>query len=387
MASLSALASKPVVSAPRPGLSPGRVYNLSAGPGALPEEVLRQVQHDVWNIDGTGIGILEHSHRGKTVDRIWAETEADFREVGNVPRNYKVLFLTGGATSQNFMVPMNLAPRGPGGEPPTADYIVTGYWAQKSAEEFHKFGRLHVAASSEDRNHCYIPAQSSLRFSASPAYVHYTSNNTIYGTEFWYEPTPPPGVPLVCDASSDIYSKPIDFSKFGLVYAGAQKNLGAAGTTIVVVREDLLERCPKDAPTMLQYRVHAKDGSRHNTPPVFAVYIVGLVMKWIKANGGLAAMAARNQAKARHIYDAIDSSPFFRGHADRDARSLMNITFRCPTEALDEKFVKEAAAEGFDGLKGHRSTGGMRASTYNAFPPEGAVALAQFMRDFAKRYG
>jgi phosphoserine aminotransferase len=379
---MSAIApAKPVLAA-RPGLSEGRIYNFSAGPGILAEEVLRQAQKDIWNIDNSGIGILEHSHRGKVVDRIWAETEADFRAVGNVPKNYKVLFLTGGATSQNFMVPMNLAPKGG-----TADYLVTGYWAAKSAEEFTKFGNLHIAATSEDKNHSYIPKQAALKFSKSPAYVHYCSNNTIYGTEFWYDPAAPAGIPLVCDASSDIYSKPIDYSKFGLVYAGAQKNLGAAGTTIVVIREDLLERCPTEVPTMLQYRVHAKDGSRHNTPPVSAVYIVGLVMKWIKANGGLTAMATRNQAKAKHIYDVLDSSQFFKGHAEKDSRSLMNLTFRTTSAELDEKFIKEAGAAGFDGIKGHRATGGMRASTYNAFPPEGARAFAQFMRDFEKKNG
>ncbi|MBX3357376.1 MAG: 3-phosphoserine/phosphohydroxythreonine transaminase [Phycisphaeraceae bacterium] len=369
------------------GISAGRTYNLSAGPGCLAEEVLRQVQQEVWDIDHTGIGILEHSHRGKVVDRIWNEVEQDFREIGGVPKNYRVLFLTGGATSQNYMIPMNLAPRGAGGAAPTADYFVTGYWAEKSAEEFKKFGNLHVAATSADKNHSYVPSPAQTKYSASPAYVHYCSNNTIYGTEFWKDPTPPAGVPLVCDASSDIYSKPIDFTKFGLVYAGAQKNLGAAGTTIVVIREDLLERCPKEVPTMLQYRVHAKDGSRHNTPPVSAVYIVGLVMKWIKAQGGLEVMAKHNQAKAKQIYDVLDSSSFYTGHAEKASRSLMNITFRCPSEALDEKFVKAAGAAGFDGCKGHRATGGMRASTYNAFPAAGAKAFAEFMREFERTNG
>jgi phosphoserine aminotransferase len=361
---------------------PERLFNFSAGPGCLPDEVLRQVQQDVWNIGGSGIGILEHSHRGKVVDKIWEEAEALCREIGNIPANYKVLWLTGGATSQNYMVPMNLLPKGG-----TADYIVTGYWAQKSFEECSKFGTAHLAASSQDRNHCYIPAQAQTKFSSAPAFVHYTSNNTIYGTEWKRIPEVPAGVPLVCDMSSDMYAGPIDISKFGLIYAGAQKNLGPAGATLVIIRDDLLERCPKEVPTMLQYRVHAKDGSRHNTPPVFAVYCVGLVLKWIKKNGGVAAMAKRNEAKAKPIYDVLDSSKFFTGHADKDARSLMNLTFKLPTPELDDKFIKEAGAQGFDGLKGHRATGGIRASMYNAFPPEGGVALAQFMREFERKNG
>lgn len=365
-----------------------RIFNFSAGPGVLPDEVLRQIQADVWDIAGSGIGILEHSHRGKVVDRVWEEAERDCREVGNIPANYKVLFLTGGATSQNHMVPMNLFPKG--GQWKTADYIISGYWAQKSFDEGKKLlpglgGEAHVAATSEDRNHCYIPDK--FNFSANPAYVHWTSNNTIFGTEWPSEPPIPEGVVSVCDASSDIYSRPIDVTKYGLIYAGAQKNLGPAGCTVVIIREDLLERCPKDVPTMLQYRVHAKDGSRHNTPPVFAVYATGLVFKWIKSQGGLAAMQKRNQEKAAIIYDVLDSSKFYRGHADKAARSLMNITFRTLSEQLDEQFVKEAKAAGLDGLKGHRSTGGMRASTYNAFPRAGCEALAQFMRDFERKHG
>jgi phosphoserine aminotransferase len=364
-----------------------RIFNFSAGPGCLPEEVLRQAQQDLWNIDGSGIGILEHSHRGKVFDRVLAEAEADIRAVGNVPANFKVLFLTGGASTQNFMVPANLLPQGG-----TADYINSGYWAEKSIEEARFYGNIHLAGSSKEKNHSFIPSQNELKFSEKPAYLHYTSNNTIYGTEFHYVPQAPAGVPLVCDASSDIYARPWDFSKFGLIYAGAQKNMGAAGTTVLWIRDDVIERCNKNLPTMLRYGVHAKDGSRHNTPPVFAIYVVGLCMKWLKkfeyqGKTGVAAMDIFNKEKAKHVYDVLDASSFYKGHARPDSRSLMNLTFRTPSEALDDAFLKEAGAAGLDGLKGHRATGGMRASLYNAFPMAGAKALADFMRAFEKKNG
>jgi len=369
-----------------------RIFNFSAGPGCLPDEVLKQAQQDLWNIDGSGIGILEHSHRGKVFDRVLAEVEADVRECGKVPANFKVLFLTGGASTQNFMIPANLLPVGG-----TADYLNTGHWAERSMEEVKYYGTLHVAGSSEEKGHSFIPAQGELKFSSNPAYVHYTSNNTIYGTEFHYTPTAPAGVPLVCDASSDIYSRPIDVSKFGLIYAGAQKNMGAAGTTVLWVRDDVIERSNKIAiernlPTMLRFGVHAKDGSRHNTPPVFAIYVVGLCMKWLKkfeyaGKRGVEAMEVFNAEKAKHIYDVLDASKFYKGHARPDSRSLMNLTFRTSSEQLDEKFVKDAAAAGMDGLKGHRATGGMRASLYNAFPIAGAKALGEFMREFERKNG
>jgi phosphoserine aminotransferase len=359
-----------------------RIFNFSAGPGVLPEAVLRQIQQDVWDIGGSGIGILEHSHRGKVVDKIWEEVDADFRALIGIPANYKILFLTGGATSQNFMVPANLLR-----QDQTADYILTGYWAEKSYEAAKMYGAINVAASSKEAKHSYIPAEQETRYTPKAAYVHYTSNNTIYGTQFHRVPTPPEGVPLVCDASSDFVSEPFDITRFGLLYAGAQKNVGPAGTTVVIVRDDLLERKPRELPTMLQYRVHAADGSRHNTPPVFPVYCVGLVVKWLLKNGGLAAIQKHNQQKAKLVYDVLDGSKFYTGHARPDSRSLMNITFRTPSEALDEKFVKEAKAARMDGLKGHRATGGMRASTYNAFPLAGCQALAQFMRDFEKKNG
>jgi phosphoserine aminotransferase len=366
-----------------------RAWNFCAGPSVLPEEVIRQAQQDLWDIAGTGIGVLEHSHRAKTYDAILAETIADCRKVGNIPSNYHVLFLTGGATSQNFMVPANLL-----GQDQTADYLTTGYWAEKSAEQARLYGTIHEAWDGRPHKHAFIPGDGEVRYSGSPAYVHMCSNNTIYGTQ-WRNadgtmrlPAVAPGVPLVCDASSDIYSRPVDVSKFGLIYAGAQKNIGVAGATLVVIRDDLLQRKPRELPGMLQYRVHAKDESRHNTPPVFAIYLCGLMFKWILRQGGLEALHKRNMAKAAHIYRAIDESGgFYRGHARPDSRSLMNLTFRCPTEALDDQFVKEAQKNRMDQLKGHRSTGGMRASTYNAMPEEGCKALAQFMRDFAKRNG
>jgi phosphoserine aminotransferase len=360
----------------------GRIFNFSAGPGCLPEEVVRQIQDDVLNIGGSGIGILEHSHRGKVFDKVLADAFENFRKISNLPSNYKMLFLTGGATTQNFMVPANLKP-----QEQTADYITTGYWAEKSIEQAKVYGMVHEAATSKDKNHSYIPADSDCRFSAKPAYVHYCSNNTIYGTEWHRIPKAPDGVPLVCDMSSDIYSRPMDFTKFGLVYAGAQKNLGAAGTTVVVIRDDMLARTPRELPLMLKYSTHAKDESRYNTPPVFAIYICGLVFKWILKEGGLEVMGKRNSEKAKLIYDVLDASKFYKAHARADSRSLMNITFKCPSEQLDDMFIKEAGKLGIDGLKGHRATGGMRASTYNAMPREGCVALAQFMRDFEKKNG
>ncbi|MBL8763825.1 MAG: 3-phosphoserine/phosphohydroxythreonine transaminase [Phycisphaerae bacterium] len=396
MTTASAAAVKPST----PGTPTARLFNFSAGPGCLPEEVLQQIREDVWNIGGSGIGILEHSHRGKTFDKVLGEAVEDFRRISGLPKDFHVLFLTGGATTQNFMIPANLK-----AQDQTADYITTGYWAEKALEHARIYGPVHEAATSKDRNHCYIPADSATRFSPAAAYVHFCSNNTIFGTE-WHEtdasgaanwrqriPKVPAGVPVICDMSSDIYSRPVDFSRFDLVYAGAQKNLGAAGTTVVVVRDALVNRKVRELPWMLQYATFAKDESRPNTPPVFAIYVCGLVFKWIlrQAQGGrhcLDVIAERNLRKAGQIYDSIDrSGGFYRGHADAAARSLMNITFKCPTPELDDRFCKEAAAAGLDGLKGHRSTGGMRASAYNAMPEAGCKALADFMREFARRNG
>lgn len=366
----------------------GRTFNFSAGPGVLPEEVIRQAQQDLWDIDGTGIGIMEHSHRGKTFDKVLAEAEEACRKVSNIPANYKVLFLTGGATSQNFMVPANLLP-----DDGVAAFLTTGYWAEKTWEESKFYsGKCYEAWDGRTVKHAYCPSDSEITYKDKPAYVHMCSNNTIYGTQ-WRNPDgsirlpkTPDGAPLVCDMSSDIYSRPMDISKFGLIYAGAQKNIGIAGTTLVIVREDLLKPARK-LPTMLKYETHAKDQSRHNTPPAFAIYMSGLVFKWILKQGGLAALHEKNVEKAKIIYDVLDSSKFYKGHARLDSRSFMNITFKTPSDALDEAFLKEAQKHGMEQLKGHRSTGGIRASTYNAFPREGCVAIAQLMREFEKKNG
>ncbi len=373
----------PVAPAPSKGSSMSeRIFNFSAGPGVLPESVIRQAQKDMWNIFDTGIGVMEHSHRGKAVDRVWQEALDDCRALTNIPDNYSILFLTGGASQQFYQIPMNFLKKDQ-----TADYINTGVWATKAIKDAKAFGGVHIAASSEDRNFAYIPKPEATKFSASPRYVHFTTNNTIYGTEFKTEPAVPAGVPLICDTSSDMFSRPIDVTKYAMIYAGAQKNLGPAGVTLVIIRNDLMESGAQDIPKLLQYGAVAKEDSRLNTPPVFAVYMVGQVFKWIKAEGGLKAMAERNAAKVKPLYDYLDASKFFRANVDKDSRSLMNVCFRAPTEELEAKFIKEAAAQGLDGLKGHRSAGGMRASTYNAFPAEGVKALVQFMEKFEKANG
>lgn len=357
-----------------------RVFNFSAGPGVLSEAVLRQAQQDLWNIMGSGIGILEHSHRGPVFDRVLAEAEADCRELANIPDNYRVMFLQGGASLQFAMVPMNFL------KDQTADYFVTGKWASDAAKEAKRFGTVNVAATSEATNHDRIPAQSEWKFSEKPAYVHFCSNNTIFGTQWKQPPAHPAGAPLVCDASSDIFSGPIDVTKFAMIYCGAQKNLGPSGTVLVIARDDFLATGRDDLPTMLKYRTHAENGSRYNTPPTFGIYLIGQTLKWIKANGGLKGMAEINREKAGLLYAFLDSSDFYKCHAQKDSRSLMNVTFRCPTEELDKQFVKDATARGLDGLKGHRSTGGMRASIYNAFPIAGVRALVEFMKEFESKH-
>lgn len=366
----------------------GRIFNFSAGPGCLPDEVIRQAQADLWDIDGTGVGILEHSHRAKTFDKVLADAEENCRKIGNIPANYKVMFLTGGATSQNFQVPANMLP-----DDAVAAFLTTGHWSDRTWEEVKVYSsKCYEAWDGRPTKHTFCPSDSEITYTSKPVYVHMCSNNTLYGTQ-WRNadgsirlPKVPDGAPLVCDMSSDMYSRPVDVTKFGLIYAGAQKNVGVAGTTLVIAREDLLKPVRK-LPTMLRYDVQAKDQSRHNTPPVFAIYLSGLVFKWIIKQGGLASVHAANMAKAKFIYDALDSTPFYKGHARPDSRSLMNITFRCPTEALDDTFVKEATKNGMDQLKGHRNTGGMRASTYNAMPTDGCKALGEFMRDFARKNG
>ncbi len=359
-----------------------RIYNLSAGPAVLPEEVIRKSQEAMWNLNGSGIGVMEHSHRDKPFMAVIEKAEALLRELAGVPADYDVMFLQGGASTQFFMVPMNLL-----ASDATADYVMTGVWAQKAVKEAKQFGKVHVPATSEDQNFCYIPSQDAIKWSERPVYAHFTSNNTIFGTQWSAEPVPPANVPLVCDASSDIFSRPIDVKKYGLIYAGAQKNLGPAGVTLVIMRKDLVERASTSIPTMLQYRTHAKEKSLYNTPPTFAIYVVAEVLDWIKQNGGLAAMEERNRAKAKVIYDYLDRSSLFRATARADSRSRMNICFRASTPELEEKFIAESKRRGFSGLKGHRSVGGMRASIYNAFPPAGCDALVAFMAEFEKANG
>ena len=357
-----------------------RIWNFSAGPAVLPVSVLEEARENLLSLGKTGIGILEHSHRGKAFLAVYEETEALVREVGGVPAGYKVLFLQGGASTQFFQIPMNfLSPDH------TADYLVTGAWSEKAEEEARRFGKTHIACSSQDKNFSYIPATCS--FSSKPAYAHYTSNNTIFGTQWPGLPPVPAGVDLICDASSDIYSRPIDVSKHALIYAGAQKNLGPSGVTLLVIRDELVEKGAKNLPTMLQYRTHAKNESMYNTPPTFAIYLVGLVLKWIKKDGGLTAVGERNQRKAGKLYSFLDESKLFKATAAVGSRSQMNVTFVTGDAELDTKFCSEATKAGFDGLKGHRSVGGMRASIYNAFPEAGVDALIEFLKNFETENG
>jgi phosphoserine aminotransferase len=355
-----------------------RIFNFSAGPAVLPEPVLKKAQEAIWDVAGSGIGIMEHSHRGKVFDRVRDEAEQACRDLAGIPDNYRVLFLQGGASLQFSMVPMNLlsADR-------TADYLLTGVWAQKALKEAKVLGaKVHIAATGESTNFDRIPQAAEIKYSERPAYVHLTTNNTIYGTQWRTEPAVPAGVPLVADTSSDMYSRPIDVSKYGLIYAGAQKNLGPSGVVLVIIRDDLVEAGPKTLPTMLQYRTHSAEKSLYNTPPTFGIYVMGEVFKWIQGQGGLAAMAELNESKASLLYDFIDQSDFFRGTAQPDSRSRMNVCFRAPTEELESKFVAEATRRGLDGLKGHRNAGGMRASIYNACPRAGVEALVAFMKEF-----
>jgi len=358
-----------------------RIFNFSAGPAVLPLEVLEEAQRDLLALPGVGMSILEISHRSKTFDEIIEGCEADLRKLAGIPDNYHVLFLQGGASLQFSMVPMNLLPAGG-----SADYIVTGAWSQKAVKEAKRVGGVKIAATTESENFARVPKQEELKLDASAAYVHFTTNNTIFGTEFHYLPNVG-NVPLVGDTSSDMFSRPIDVSKYALIYAGAQKNLAPAGLTLVIVRNDMLERTPSSLPTMMQYKVHAENKSMYNTPPVFSIYIMRLVMKWLLKDGGLAAIDKQNARKADKLYAEIDRTGFYRAHAQKDSRSRMNVTFRLPSEDLEKKFAKEATAAGLDGLKGHRSVGGMRASIYNAFPEAGIDALVEFMKAFESKNG
>ncbi len=358
-----------------------RIFNFSAGPAVLPESVLLEAQRDLVALPGVGMSVLEISHRSKPFEAILATTEADLRTLGHVPANYKVLFLQGGASLQFSMVPLNLLTAGT-----TADYIVSGAWAQKAVKEAQRVGTVHVTASTESENFSRVPRQDELQLTPNAAYVHFTTNNTLFGTESTGEPAVA-DVPLVADTSSDMFSRPIDVAKYGLIYAGAQKNLGPSGVTLVIIREDLLARSTKALHTMMNYAVHAENGSMYNTPPCFGIYLMGLVMKWALAQGGLPAIGATNDRKAAALYAEIDRTGFYRGTAEKDSRSRMNVTFRLPSEDLENAFVKAATAAGLDGLKGHRSVGGMRASIYNAFPEAGVTALVEFMREFERTNG
>lgn len=361
-----------------------RVHNFAAGPAVLPVSVLEQIQRDLLALPGVGMSILEISHRSATFESILAEAESDIRELAGVPADYQVLFLQGGASLQFSMVPMNFLPPGR-----TADYIDTGSWADKAIKEAKKVGTVAIVGSTRADNYARIPAPSELKLTPDAAYVHMTSNNTIEGTE-WAALPDVGATPLISDTSSDMFSRPIDIGRHALVYAGAQKNLGPAGVTLVIARNELIARAAdlkSTLPTMMNYATYAEHHSLYNTPPVFAVYTLGLVMKWLLAQGGLAAMAQANRRKAGKLYAEIDRSGFYRGTAQPDSRSLMNVTFRLPSEDLEKRFVKESTAAGLDGLKGHRAVGGIRASIYNAFPEDGVDALVAFMRDFERKHG
>lgn len=356
-----------------------RIYNFSAGPAILPEEVLKEAQEQLFVYKNTGMSVMEMSHRSKAFDEIFKGAQNDLRKLLNIDENYEILFLQGGATLQFSMVPLNLMP--PANK---ADYIITGSWAKKAVKEAKRVGEVNIAGTSESENFTRIPKQNELNLNQEASYLHFTSNNTIYGTEFKSEPKAG-AVPLVCDASSDFLHKPIDINKYGILYAGAQKNMGPAGATVVIIKKDLFDRSADSLHTYLNYKIHAGKDSLYNTPPTFTVYIIGLVYKWLLNMGGLDAMYKLNSDKAAILYDYIDESEgFYKGTAEKEDRSLMNVTFRLKSEELEKKFIAESTEKGFSGLKGHRSVGGIRASIYNAFPKKGVSDLVEFMKDFKK---
>lgn len=358
-----------------------RIYNFSAGPAVLPLPVLEQAQRDLVALPDVGMSVMEISHRSRTFEDLLNGAIEDIRALASIPAHYKILMLQGGATLQFSMVPMNLLTAGR-----TADYIDTGSWADKAIKEAKKVGAVNVAATTKADGYTRIPRQPELTLTPGAAYVHITTNNTIEGTE--WKTLPEVGeAPLVADTSSDMFSGPTDVGRFGLIYAGAQKNLGPSGVTLVIVREDLLARSADMLPIMLNYKVHADNNSLYNTPNTFGIYILGLTMRWLRSLGGLQAIGRINQRKAAKLYTEIDRTGFYRGTAQQDSRSLMNITFRLATEELEKMFVKGSTAAGLDGLKGHRAVGGMRASIYNAFPEEGIDALVDFMREFERKHG
>src|SRR5258706_690954 len=359
---------------------PKRVYNFNAGPGVLPLEVLKQAQAELLDFKGTGMSVMEISHRSKEFESVIQTAEADLRELLNIPSNYKVLFLQGGASLQFAMLPMNLRASG------SADYIVTGSWSKTAFKEAQKLGTARTAANTENTGFKSLPDK--LDLDPKAAYLHFTANETIHGVEYFTQPTPPSDVALVCDASSDFISHPIDVSKYGLIYAGAQKNAGPSAVTIVIASDDMLERTPANLPVMLDYKTLAASGSLHNTPPCFAIYMVGLVFQWANKIGGLKEVEKINRKKAELVYHAIDDSGgFYRGHALLEARSMMNIPFRLPSEELEDTFASDAKKNDLIGLKGHRSVGGIRASVYNAMTVQGTEELVKFMREFQKQNG
>lgn len=359
-----------------------RVFNFNPGPAMLPLSVLEAAQKEMLNYKGTGMSIMELSHRSKPFEEVILGAEALLKELLNVPDNYRVLFIGMGATGQFDMVPMNYLTEGK-----TADYIITGSFANKAYKEAVKIGNTHVAGTTKEENFTRITRPDEIKFSENPAYVHITTNNTIFGTQ-WKEFPDCGDIPLVADMSSDIMSKKIDVSKFALIYAGAQKNLGPSGVAVIIIRDDMIEKSNQNLPTMLRYDTYAKNNSLYNTPPSFTVYMIKLLLEWVKDNGGLAAMEKHNETKAALVYDTIDASNgFYKGHAQKDSRSLMNITFRLPNEDLEKEFVAEAAKLGLAGLKGHREVGGIRASIYNAMPQEGCQKLADFMKAFQAQKG
>jgi phosphoserine aminotransferase len=363
-------------------MSTKRVLNFNPGPAALPLEVLQQAQAELLDYKGTGMSVMEISHRSKEFEAIVSDTQNDLRDLMKIPANYKILFLQGGASLQFAMLPMNFRPAGA-----SADYIVTGTWSKKAFKESQKLGIAKAAANLEADNFNHLPAQSELKLDPQSAYLHFTSNETIHGVEYFTEPAPPAGVPLICDASSDFISHPIDVSKYAMIYAGAQKNAGPAGVVICIIRDDLFQKVPANLPNLLDYKALAEENSLLNTPPCWSIYIVGLVLKWAKGLGGLPAIEKRNRAKSDLVYKAIDESGgFYKGHATAD-RSRMNITFRLPNEALEDQFASEAKKNDLIGLKGHRSVGGMRASLYNALTVEASETLVKFMKEFQQKNG
>lgn len=359
-----------------------KIYNFSAGPAVLPTEVLEKAQNELLSLDGIEMSVMEISHRSKHFEAILSSAVSGIRELLSVPDNYKILFLQGGASLQFSMIPLNFL-----GKQEAADYVVTGTWGKKAVKEAKRCGTVNTIFSTADTNFKSVPTQDELSFSQNANYVHYTSNETIEGVEFKYD-LDGRGIPVVCDASSNILSKPLDVEKHALIYAGAQKNIGPSGVTLVIIRDDLIKRVPENQHSMLDYRAIAENNSMLNTPNTWGIYIINLVCEHLRGHGGLAQMEKKNKEKAQLLYGAIDASDgFYQGHAEKEARSLMNVTFRLPSEELEKQFVDEATAQNLDGLKGHRSVGGIRASIYNAFPKEGVEALVDFMKDFAQKNG